>query len=81
MGLKRSYSVIPTPEQIADIDFTDHSTLTTAVWGVNVAFLVLVAIIVALRMYTRACITRQFFADDSKRNSRTNYPCAVPASA
>lgn len=64
MRLKRDYSVVPTPDQIAEIDFNDHSTQTAAVWGVNVAFLILVAIIVALRIYTRACITRQFFTDD-----------------
>lgn len=81
MRLKREYSVIPTPEQLADIDFSDHSTLTTAVWGVNVAFLILVAIVVVLRMYTRACITRQFFTDDSKRNPRSNYPDTVSPSA
>lgn len=66
----RDFDVLPiTPEEIAQIDFNDHSTVAPAVWAVNVTFMVLVGIVVALRIYTRACITKQFFIDDRETPS------------
>lgn len=66
MTLRRDFSLFPTPDQIDQIDFSDHSTLAPAVWAVNVTFIVLVIVLVGLRIYARACITRQLFADDRK---------------
>lgn len=61
------------PEELAKLNFNDHSTLAPAVWAVNVTFIVIVIIVVALRTYTRACITRQFFSDDGVARSSPDF--------
>ncbi|KAK0755136.1 hypothetical protein B0T18DRAFT_300858, partial [Schizothecium vesticola] len=52
------------PEELAKIDFSDKSSLSESVWNVNITFMVLVAVIVSMRIFTRAHMTSNFFADD-----------------
>jgi len=56
--------VIPSAEELAKYDLNDKSSLTAMVWQVNVTFMVLVSLVMGLRIFTRAHITGQFFADD-----------------
>ncbi|KAL1848876.1 hypothetical protein VTK73DRAFT_10058 [Phialemonium thermophilum] len=63
--LQRAYSVLPTPDELDQIDLDNHSSLVASVYAVNIVFLVLASAIVALRLYTRACLTKQFFIDDA----------------
>ncbi|KAK3358723.1 hypothetical protein B0T25DRAFT_73868 [Lasiosphaeria hispida] len=59
-----AYNIIPGPEELAKYDFNDKSSLSGTVWRVNVAFMVLVGVVVSLRVFARASMTQQFFADD-----------------
>ena len=58
-----TFTSIP-PEELAKIDFSDKSSLAQSVWNVNITFMVLVAVVVSLRIFTRAHMTSHFFADD-----------------
>ena len=58
------YSLMPSPEELARYDFNDKSSLASLVWRVNITFIVLVGIVVSMRVFTRAYMTRQFFIDD-----------------
>ena len=55
---------IVSPEELANIDFSDKSSHASSVWSVNITFIVLVGIIVSMRVFTRAQMTGRFFADD-----------------
>ncbi|KAM7194241.1 hypothetical protein V8F33_007387 [Rhypophila sp. PSN 637] len=56
--------LMPNTGELAQYDFTDKSTLTPAIWNVNLTFIVLVSVVVSLRVFTRAYMTKHFFADD-----------------
>lgn len=58
-----SLTSIP-PKELAKIDFSDKSSLAGSVRNVNITFMVLVAVIVSMRVFTRAHMTSNFFADD-----------------
>lgn len=58
-----SFTSIP-PEELAKIDFSDKSSIAASVRNVNITFMVLVAVIVSMRIFTRAHMTSNFFADD-----------------
>ncbi|KAK3935586.1 hypothetical protein QBC46DRAFT_46352 [Diplogelasinospora grovesii] len=61
---QRDLNIFFSPEQVAQIDWNYHSTLAPAIWRVNLTFIVLVGVVVSLRIFTRAYITRHFFVDD-----------------
>ncbi|KAK3365498.1 hypothetical protein B0T24DRAFT_723232 [Lasiosphaeria ovina] len=54
----------PSIQDLAQYDLSDRSTSAPVIWRVNLTFIVLVGVVVSLRIFTRAFITRHFFADD-----------------
>jgi hypothetical protein len=55
------------PAQLAGLDFSDRSSTSGVLLGVNVACIVLVTITVSLRLWARVGITGKLFVDDSKQ--------------
>jgi hypothetical protein len=58
-----------TPDQLAQIDLSNKSSVTPWVVGVNVAGIVLITAVVSIRLAVRHFMIHQFFSDD--RASRT----------
>ncbi|KAK0629461.1 hypothetical protein B0T17DRAFT_457636, partial [Bombardia bombarda] len=61
---RETFSPIPSTDDLSKYDLSDKSTLAPAIWQVNLTFIVLVGVVVSLRIFTRAYITRHFFVDD-----------------
>ncbi|KAK3369815.1 hypothetical protein B0H63DRAFT_303061 [Podospora didyma] len=59
-----TFSPYMRPEELAKYDFSDKSTLAPAIWRVNLVFIVLVGIVISLRIFTRAYMTKHYFVDD-----------------
>lgn len=62
----REYTFPPTGDDWDQIDLSNHSTISPAVWRINLTFIVLVGFVVSLRVSTRALMVRQLFLDDSE---------------
>ena len=56
--------LIPSTGELARYDFSDKTSLAPSIWHVNLTFIVLVGVVVSLRIFTRAYMTKHFFADD-----------------
>ncbi|KAM7185221.1 hypothetical protein V8F20_011903 [Naviculisporaceae sp. PSN 640] len=56
--------LMPSTGELAQYDFTDKTTLAPAIWVVNLTFIILVSLVVSLRVFTRAFLTKHFFVDD-----------------
>jgi len=54
------------PNLLAQIDFSDHTSLKRPALIVSIVFLCLVSIVVSLRIFTRAYFVKTLFLDDSK---------------
>lgn len=61
---KREWSVMPTPEQLAQIDLANKSSLAGTLWAADIAVIVIVALVVSLRIGVRAVDAKRFFLDD-----------------
>lgn len=57
-------ALMPSAGELAQYDFTEKTTLAPVIWRVNLTFMVLVGVVVSLRVFTRAYMTKHFFADD-----------------
>ena len=53
-----------TPEQLAEIDFNNKSTLTTLVWTISGLVIGLICVIVPTRLAVRHWTTRRLLLDD-----------------
>jgi len=53
-----------TPEQLAEIDFANKSTLTTLVWSVSGLVMGLICVIVPMRLIIRQRTTGRILLDD-----------------
>ncbi|KAK3327030.1 hypothetical protein B0T19DRAFT_151123 [Cercophora scortea] len=60
----RAVDLIPSADDLTHYDFSDKSTLAPAIWQVNLTFSVVIGVVVTLRVFTRAFLTRHFFIDD-----------------
>jgi hypothetical protein len=61
-----SNTYLPTPQQLAQIDFSDRSTNLATIWAVNITSVVLVSVIVSVRIYVRTGFKGSLFLDDSE---------------
>lgn len=54
---------------LSDYNTTDTTSLTNTIISLNVAFMILVAIVVVLRMFIRVCVVHAAGLDDCKQVS------------
>jgi hypothetical protein len=57
-----------TPDQLAQINLSDKSSIESLVWGVNIAGIILITVVVSARLAVRRFMIHQFFTDDRSSN-------------
>ena len=57
-------AMMPSPEQISNIDLADRSSLQGWIRGVVIAAICLIVFIVSVRLLVRRLMTHHFFLDD-----------------
>jgi hypothetical protein len=57
-------NILPTPEQLAGIDFSDHSSHVGILLGITITSITLVAVVTVLRTWVRVGTSSRIFVDD-----------------
>lgn len=60
----RSSRMDVSPEDLARVDFNDHSTNWRSILAVTIFSMIVIPIIISLRLWTRFVVTKSIFIDD-----------------